>query len=458
MDYKSLLKYICWKCKEYNPNIAYPPIISWKKQISKKDIFSAWEETSRIIRKNPSQKIWVYVHIPFCETQCLFCDCVTKVEKNHSKYEKYIQDLIVEMWFFSDMFKGIKFDNLYFGGWTPTIVWPKLLDVLLKKLKESFDFSAARQIMIEWSPYTTTDEIIWVLSSHWVNKITFWVQSLDEDTLRQNNRPQTLEQVQRAVEICKKHGIDSVNLDLMAGIPGQTQETFLKTMKVCEELESTSIQVNYFMPTKNTNYTKAKRVLLQEEINMRNTMIRESRSTWYEENNLDISARTTQIHSYIEDSCSIVWLWYGAFSHAFNTLFYMHDSPDSYQKYLYSSSHSSTLWYKIDHTHEEILFVIHNLRGGIFNNKFKNIFWYWIEDSILFPKIQDLINKWILKKSQNKDGEECISSHSSWEFKSTFYWKYFYQSEIIKEFTEFYKKEESFYKDGDMWIKAFFYD
>ncbi|MGE3760350.1 MAG: oxygen-independent coproporphyrinogen III oxidase [Pseudobdellovibrionaceae bacterium] len=204
---------------------SYPTVPYW----SDSPIAEEWIEhlNKALVQENASWSL--YIHIPFCETLCTFCGCNTSITKNHEVESPYLQTLLKE-W---DLYKKSSplllkktLKHLHLGGGTPTFFSPghlkKLLEVILSDCKiDKKDFEGS----IEVDPRRTSDEHLAVLKSLGFNRVSLGVQDFDPEVQRIVNRVQPYEQTKRITDKARELGFESVNYDLIYGLPKQKLDT-----------------------------------------------------------------------------------------------------------------------------------------------------------------------------------------------------------------------------------------
>jgi putative oxygen-independent coproporphyrinogen III oxidase len=169
----------------------------------------------------------LYVHVPFCQTKCPYCDffSVTWPEL----IPAYLEALEIEASLYKDSFTS--FDTLYLGGGTPSWLDASQLTALLALVQRHFHFQADNEFTIEANPDDVTAAKLQVFRDLGVNRLSLGVQSLNEAELRFLGRRHTAAQARRALELARDAGFQNLSADLMYGLPGQRQETWLKTLK-----------------------------------------------------------------------------------------------------------------------------------------------------------------------------------------------------------------------------------
>lgn len=455
-----IYKHLSWKIKFDTGDMPYPPVMFWKKKYSFSDVLTSWNWTIEYAKKQANNhNMWLYVHIPFCYTHCFFCTCVTKTEHRETEYENYLDLLEKECSLFAETFKDVKFNTVYVGGWTPTILTPVQIDRFYTILKKYFDLTEVFQIMTEGSPYTTTKEKLQILKQHWVNKMTFWVQSLDSKTLGSNNRVQQVHHVQNAVTNARDVGIEHINLDIMAWLPDQDFEWFTQTLKLIQdEIHPTTVHINAFRPTKNTIYHKQGRVYSREDIELRNKMRKEGHYLEEHKHKIHDSLLThnVQLYNAKKFNSSILWIGYWAISHAFWQLHYGKDSFDEYSAWLHGGD-ILFKWYHLS-VHDEIIgYIINNYRNGVYLDKFEDLFWAPLDSFPVYKKIKLLEQNNIVVFWENDLWKYFKISRNSDIFTSI-YAKSLFDNEIVLEFADYMKAHPQEFIDLDLRLNQFFTD
>jgi oxygen-independent coproporphyrinogen-3 oxidase len=163
----------------------------------------------------------LYLHIPFCRALCTFCGCNTRITRTHSIVTPYIQALGVSR---------LEFGELHFGGGTPTFLTPEELESLLGGLFQRVTPRADAIASVEVDPRVTTLAQLQVLARYGFRRISLGVQDFDPRVQAIVNRVQSEEQVREVTQAARALGYDSVNFDLIYGLPLQTRESIETTM------------------------------------------------------------------------------------------------------------------------------------------------------------------------------------------------------------------------------------
>ncbi|WP_353149793.1 oxygen-independent coproporphyrinogen III oxidase [Pollutimonas bauzanensis] len=173
----------------------------------------------------------VYVHLPFCESLCYFCACNKIITQDHSRSAEYLRYLDKEIALVADQLgPDRKTDQLHLGGGTPTFLSSAELTHLMDSLRSRFDFSPDAELGVEIDPRTVSEATLAMLAGLGFNRTSFGVQDFDPDVQAAVNRIQPLEMVEKALVASRNAGFQSVNVDLIYGLPKQTLASFDRTL------------------------------------------------------------------------------------------------------------------------------------------------------------------------------------------------------------------------------------
>ena len=163
----------------------------------------------------------LYIHVPFCQELCHYCGCNTRAVRRREPVEAYAQDLLTEIALLG-MLAGRKLTHLHWGGGTPSILGPALLQTIADKLAGLFDLSALKEHAIELDPRRVDRPLVEALAAIGVTRASLGVQDIADDVQRRIGRVQPFILVERAAGWLRDAGIRDLNVDLMYGLPGQT--------------------------------------------------------------------------------------------------------------------------------------------------------------------------------------------------------------------------------------------
>ncbi len=162
-----------------------------------------------------NKDIRIYVHVPFCESKCAYCDFASFVCNENIK-QKYFDKLIKEIE--ECEVKGRTVKSIYFGGGTPSSVEPKFIESVMTAIKNNFEIDENAEITIECNPALNSFEKLKFFKEIGFNRVSFGVQSLDEETLHFLHRRHTKEEALSAIEDAIKAGFTNLSADLMIGV------------------------------------------------------------------------------------------------------------------------------------------------------------------------------------------------------------------------------------------------
>lgn len=188
----------------------------------------------------------LYIGIPFCPTTCLYCSftsypiCVWK-----ERVEEYLGAMEKEMDFVAERYKDRILDSVYIGGGTPTTLEPGQLRRLLSKLRNTFDFSQVKEFTVEAGRADSiTREKLEVLKEFGVTRISVNPQTMKEETLRLIGRKATAAQVAEAFRLAREVGFTNINMDLILGLPGESEADVAATIAAVKEMAPDSLTVH----------------------------------------------------------------------------------------------------------------------------------------------------------------------------------------------------------------------
>ena len=178
-----------------------------------------------------AQPLSIYVHSPFCESLCFFCACNKIVTKHHERSVEYLRYLNREIdLHIEHLGAGQTISQLHLGGGSPTFFSDKELSELMAMLKHNFVFAPGGEYSIEVDPRTVDEQRLKHLAELGFNRLSFGVQDFDPEVQKAVHRIQPAEQVFSLVDAARRLKFESVNLDLIYGLPMQTPESFNRTL------------------------------------------------------------------------------------------------------------------------------------------------------------------------------------------------------------------------------------
>lgn len=180
----------------------------------------------------------LYVHIPFCESLCYYCACNKIITKHHNRAASYLRYLGREIDLHTDQLgRGQTVTQLHLGGGTPTFLSDDELKELMDMLRRSFTLAPGGEYSIEIDPRTVNATRLRNLADLGFNRLSFGVQDFDPDVQKAVHRVQPFEQVSELMVQAREVGFDSINVDLIYGLPRQTPESFARTLAQVVQLK-----------------------------------------------------------------------------------------------------------------------------------------------------------------------------------------------------------------------------
>ena len=190
----------------------------------------------------------LYISIPFCPTRCDYCSFVSQtVEKAKRLVPRYVELLAQEIARTGEIARalGLRVETVYFGGGTPTTLSAEQLTTLFRAVESSFDFSHLREYTVEAGrPDTVTMDKLRAIRAAGATRVSINPQTLRDDVLQAIGRRHTVAQFLEAFDMARRCGLDNINTDLIAGLPGDDYEGFTQTLEGILRLDPESVTVH----------------------------------------------------------------------------------------------------------------------------------------------------------------------------------------------------------------------
>mgnify|MGYP005983261193 CR=1 FL=1 len=199
-----------------------------------------WIETLKksFLESNQKEGISLYLHLPFCESLCTFCACHKRITKQHNVETPYIQAVLKEWKLYVDLLpEKPVIREIHLGGGTPSFFSPENLKFLLENIISLAEIHPEKEFSFEGHPNNTTREHLQTLYNLGFRRVSFGVQDYDAEVQKAIHRIQPLENVKNVTEIAREIGYESVSHDLVFGLPFQSLEKVLNTIKITESLD-----------------------------------------------------------------------------------------------------------------------------------------------------------------------------------------------------------------------------
>lgn len=238
----------------------YPPFTFWKPE----HLTAAREVLNR--PPNPDTPLGLYLHIPFCRKRCKFCYFRVYTDKNASDVEVYTNALVKEVELLSQTacVGGRHLDFVYFGGGTPSYLSATQLRGLMERLKAIMPWDQAREVAFECEPGTLQKHKLETLKELGVTRLSLGVENFKPEILQFNGRAHLEQEVYRAYGWARDVGFDQINIDLIAGMVGETDDNWRDCVRKTIAMDPESITVYQMELPYNTTFSKELKVLGQD--------------------------------------------------------------------------------------------------------------------------------------------------------------------------------------------------
>ena len=184
-----------------------------------------------------AKPVSLYLHVPFCRQMCWYCGCNMKLASKYAPVADYAQTLRKEVALTADALPGrMSISHLHWGGGTPTALSPDHLEMLMDEVRAHWDFSDDAEIAIESDPRTLTAEMAARIGQLGFTRASFGVQEFDIKVQKAINRIQPPAMVRKSVDQLRAAGVSAINFDLIYGLPYQTVESLVETVKLSAKM------------------------------------------------------------------------------------------------------------------------------------------------------------------------------------------------------------------------------
>lgn len=201
-----------------------------------------------LLKSIGKNSVSIYIGIPFCPTRCLYCSFVSTDIRVSGKYmDEFVNKLLLEIEKTAEVMRKmcVYAENIYIGGGTPTTLSPEQITAVLSKLRECMDLSKIKEFTLEAGrPDTITREKLNAARKGGVNRISINPQSMNACTLEKVGRTHTPDMVKNAFGLAREVGFETVNMDLIAGLPDESFEMFKHSLDEVRALEPENITVH----------------------------------------------------------------------------------------------------------------------------------------------------------------------------------------------------------------------
>lgn len=172
----------------------------------------------------------IYIHIPFCVRKCKYCDFLSAPAPENVR-GAYVERLLEEIKLYGELLNESRTETVFIGGGTPSILEGREIVRIMDRLRELGNISETAEISIEANPGTVTQEKLKAWKSAGIGRISFGLQSADDEELKRLGRIHTWEIFEENYHLARSCGFENINVDLMSALPGQSMDTWRKTLE-----------------------------------------------------------------------------------------------------------------------------------------------------------------------------------------------------------------------------------
>ena len=176
------------------------------------------------------KRLGLYVHVPFCKSKCAYCDFNSSVPQSAEIMSRYVSAVISHMESYKYVIREYEVDSVFIGGGTPTALPKAELARLVRAIKKIFPLVKGAEFTVEANPATVTLASLKQLHRLGVNRISFGMQSADNNELKALSRAHTRQDFLESYRLAREAKFDNINIDVMFGIPYQTYDSLMKTL------------------------------------------------------------------------------------------------------------------------------------------------------------------------------------------------------------------------------------
>lgn len=216
----------------------YPPYSFWKND--------SVEDAQSVLNQPPLENtLGLYLHIPFCRKRCKFCYFRVYTEKNSDEVQSYLNALSREVELYSSLpsVAGRTLKFVYFGGGTPSFISASHLKALSKRLKSSIPWTGAEEVTFECEPGTLTEAKLEAIREIGVTRLSLGVESFSDFVLEENGRAHRSKEIFRVMPWIEALQFEQLNIDLIAGMLGETWETWQSAVQKTIDLNPDSVTI-----------------------------------------------------------------------------------------------------------------------------------------------------------------------------------------------------------------------
>jgi len=217
----------------------YPPFSVWSNKYAP-ELMAALDRPAK-----PDTKLGLYLHIPFCRKRCKFCYFRVYTDKNADEVETYLDALSREIHLYAgrEGFEGRQFEFVYFGGGTPSFLSNAQLLRLIERINEKWTWNAAKEVTFECEPGTLKESKLQTIKQIGVTRLSLGVEHFDDEILSLNGRAHKSPEIERAYRWAREVGFSQINIDLIAGMLGETEDKWKFAVEKAISLDPDSVTI-----------------------------------------------------------------------------------------------------------------------------------------------------------------------------------------------------------------------
>ena len=231
----------------------YPPFSVWSKEEIERAALPAMQS-----RPVPGIPLGMYLHIPFCRKRCHFCYFRVYTDKNSDEINLYLDTLVRELELYTHLpaYAGRPLNFIYFGGGTPSFLSSQQLESLVSRLTRLMPWKDAEEITFECEPGTLTEHKLTAIQQMGVTRLSLGIENFDDTILEVNGRAHRSAEIFRSYDFARKLNFPQINIDLIAGMLGESEENWAACVDRAIAMEPDSITIYQMELPYNTTISK----------------------------------------------------------------------------------------------------------------------------------------------------------------------------------------------------------
>lgn len=179
----------------------------------------------------------LYVHIPFCKAKCNYCDFLSFGGCGYSEQKQYVSALCKEIEAYRCVSREYVIQTIFFGGGTPSFVEASFIEQIMQTIRSVFEIAPQAEITIEGNPDSLLKDKLSVYRRTGVNRLSIGLQSANDELLKVLGRVHNYDQFVAAYSSARQVGFSNINIDIMSGLPGESKESYVRTLAKVVELQ-----------------------------------------------------------------------------------------------------------------------------------------------------------------------------------------------------------------------------